>query len=199
MDNDGDTIMSRQPSGNKLYEEYDSSKSNLLLETFALEIQMCDLMEDKKRMKRIYPQTMNLNAVINDPRVMGIIKECGGKMYMSEKKWDRALEELFECFKYYQESGNIRAKDILVYVILASMLCDSKINHADTREAKVYKDDKQIVSIVSLRQAFEKNDIKRIQKILSDKNNKVFQDHEFSQYLDDLLRSIRLNVLQAKV
>ena len=191
--------MSRQPSGNKLYEEYDSSKSNLLLETFALEIQMCDLMEDKKRMKRIYPQTMNLNAVINDPRVMGIIKECGGKMYMSEKKWDRALEELFECFKYYQESGNIRAKDILVYVILASMLCDSKINHADTREAKVYKDDKQIVSIVSLRQAFEKNDIKRIQKILSDKNNKVFQDHEFSQYLDDLLRSIRLNVLQAKV
>jgi hypothetical protein len=31
---------------------------------------------------------MNLTAVINDPRVMGIIKECGGKMYMSEKKWD---------------------------------------------------------------------------------------------------------------
>jgi hypothetical protein len=29
---------------------------------------------------------MNLTAVINDPRVMGIIKECGGKMYLSEKK-----------------------------------------------------------------------------------------------------------------
>jgi len=40
-----------------------------------------------------------LNAIINDPRVMGIIKECGGKMYMSEKKWDQALEELFDCFK----------------------------------------------------------------------------------------------------
>jgi len=44
---------------------------------------------------------MNLTAVINDPRVMGIIKECGGKMYLSEKKWDLALEELFECFKFY--------------------------------------------------------------------------------------------------
>lgn len=85
---------------------------------------------------------MNLDAVISDPRVMGIIKECGGKLYMSEKKWELALEEMFDCFKFYQESGNIRAKNILIYVILASMLCSTNINYADTREAKVYKDDK---------------------------------------------------------
>jgi len=103
---------------------------------------MCDKLKDTKRLKRIYPQTMSLVAVINDPRVMGTIKECGGKMYMSEKKWENALDELFECFKNYSESGNDRAKHILIYVILASMLCSSTINHADTREAKVYKDDK---------------------------------------------------------
>lgn len=80
---------------------YDTSKSNLLLETFALEIQLCDQIKDKKRMKRIFPQTESLIAVINDPRVMGIIKECGGKMYMAEKKWDKALDELFDCFKNY--------------------------------------------------------------------------------------------------
>jgi COP9 signalosome complex subunit 2 len=142
---------------------------------------------------------MNLTAVINDPRVMGIIKECGGKMYMSEKKWEKALDELFECFKYYQESGNIRAKNILIYVILASMLCNSAINHADTREAKVYKDDKQIISIMNFRQAFEKNDIKRITSVLQDRSNDLFNDGEFAQYLDDLLRNIRLNVLQQKV
>ena len=62
---------------------------------------MCNQIKDKKRMKRVYPQTLSLNAVINDPRVMGIIKECGGKMYMSEKKWEKALDELFECFKFY--------------------------------------------------------------------------------------------------
>ena len=158
--------MNKSPGMKGMNDEYDGGKSNLLLETFALEIQMCDQIGDKKRLKRIYPQTMNLNAVINDPRVMGIIKECGGKMYMSEKKWNKALDELFECFKFYQESGNIRAKDILVYVILASMLCDSEINHAETREAKVYKDDKQIDAINQLRLAYEKNDTKRIQKLL---------------------------------
>ena len=56
----------------------------------------------------------------------------------------------------------MKANNILIYVILASILCQSPINHADSREAKVYKDDKQIIAITSLRQAYEKNDIKEI-------------------------------------
>lgn len=183
----------------EINDEYDTSKSSFLLETFALEIQMCDKIKDKKRMQRIYPKTEKLQAVINDPKVMGIIKECGGKMYMTEKKWEKALNELFECFKYYQECGNLRAKEILLYVILASMLSKSEINHVDTREAKVYKDDQTVIAITSLHQAYEKNDIKNIQKILQDKRHSFLRDPEFAQYLDDLLRSIRLNVLEQKV
>lgn len=150
-------------------------------------------------MKTVYPQTTNLNAVINDPRVVGIIKECGGKMFMSEKKWEKALEELFESFKNYQESGNPRAKNVLKYVILASMLSGSSINYAGTREAKVYMDDPQIMAIMSLRTAFENNDINLIQSILGDPKNQILDDPFISQYLDDLLRNIRLNVLVAKV
>lgn len=123
---------------------------------------MCVAIKDKKRMQKIYPKTEKLVAVINDPRVMGIIKECGGKMYLQEKKWDKALNELFECFKNYQESGNVKAKEILLYVILASMLSDSEINLADTREAKVYKDDTEVMAITDLRTAYEKNDMRAI-------------------------------------
>ena len=68
------------------------NKGNLLLEAFALEIQMCVALKNQKRMKRVYNETTNLNSVINDPRVVGIVKECGGKMFMSEKKWEQALE-----------------------------------------------------------------------------------------------------------
>lgn len=150
-------------------------------------------------MKRVYPQTLNLNSVINDPRAIGIIKECGGKMFMSEKKWDKALDELFESFKNYQESGNSRARTILKYVIMASILSGSEINYSDTREAKVFKDDNQIVAIMNLRTAFENNDITLIQKILADKDNHILDDPFISQYLDDLLRGIRLNVLISKV
>lgn len=119
----------------------DSTKSSLLLEVYALEIQMCTETKNSKRLKKVYPKTTNLNAVINDPRVMGIIKECGGKMYMAEKRWDKALEELFESFKNFQDCGNSRARDVLKITILASILASSDVDYAGTREAKVFKDD----------------------------------------------------------
>jgi COP9 signalosome complex subunit 2 len=96
-------------------------------------------------MKSVYLETLKLNAVINDPRVVAIIKETGGKIYMSEKKWDRALDEMIESFKNYQESGNSRAKTVLKYVILASILSGSEINYSQTREAKVYMEDPEII------------------------------------------------------
>ena len=96
---------------------------------------MCQVTKDKKRMNRVYPKTTNMIAVINDPRVMGIIKECGGKMYMNEKKWVLALSELNDCFKNYQEGGNLKAKNVLVYVILTSILANSEVDYMASREA----------------------------------------------------------------
>ena len=178
--------------------EYDTSKGNLL-EVFAIEIQMCTALKNNKRLRMLYPQTLNLNSVINDPRVMGIIKECGAKMFMHEKQWEKALEEMFESFKNFQEAGNPRAKTVLKYVVLASILSASSINYCDTREAKVYKDDPEIVAIMNLRTAYEHNDINQIQWILNDKSARLLEDAFIKSYLDDLLRNIRLNILVAKI
>ena len=88
---------------------YDVTKGNQLLEIFALEIQMCIDTKEQLRMKKIYNLTQKFTAVIEDPRVVGIIKECGGKMYMSEKRWTAALEEFRASFQSLVESGNQRA------------------------------------------------------------------------------------------
>jgi COP9 signalosome complex subunit 2 len=116
---------------------------------------MCTETKNNKRLKRIYPKTTNLNSVISDPRVMGIIKECGGKMFMAEKRWDKALEELFESFKNFQDCGNSRARDVLKITILASILASSNVDYAGTREAKVFKGDEQIIAVINLRTAVE--------------------------------------------
>ncbi len=42
-------------SGNDTSSGYDSTKGNLLLEVFALEIQMCTATKNNKRMKAVYP------------------------------------------------------------------------------------------------------------------------------------------------
>ena len=44
-------------------------------------------------MKAIFRLSQNFASTIEDPRVVGVIMECGGKMYMAEKKWQEALEQ----------------------------------------------------------------------------------------------------------
>lgn len=60
-------------------------------------------------MKEIFQTTKKFSSVIEDPRVVGIIKECGGKMYMSEKRWDAALQEFFESYKSLVDVGSNKA------------------------------------------------------------------------------------------
>ena len=76
-----------------------------MLEVYCVEIQMCALTHDAVKMKQIYPKTVHLNAAVADPRIMGIIREEGGKMQMAEGNWDDAYNELYEAFRNYQEVG----------------------------------------------------------------------------------------------
>merc|ERR1711972_131833 len=175
----------------------DISKGSHLLEVYALEIQMCTLTKNSLRMKEIYPKTINLTSAISDPRNIAVIRESGGKMYMSEKKWEAAYNEFFEAFKNYQETGNAtRAKIMLKYVVLANMLALSSINPFDSREAKVYQDDPEVSAMASLRTAYEQNDIQSIDQLLTNPTYKILADPFIKTYLQDLLRNIRLQVLQ---
>eukprot|EP00515_Schizochytrium_aggregatum_P003165 CAMPEP_0202056624 /NCGR_PEP_ID=MMETSP0963-20130614/24928_1 /ASSEMBLY_ACC=CAM_ASM_000494 /TAXON_ID=4773 /ORGANISM="Schizochytrium aggregatum, Strain ATCC28209" /LENGTH=70 /DNA_ID=CAMNT_0048622391 /DNA_START=1 /DNA_END=210 /DNA_ORIENTATION=- len=70
---------------------------------------------------------------------------------MEEENWSDAYDEFFEGFRNYQEAGNPRAKQCLKYVVLANMIALKDINPFDSREAKVYKDDKDIMAMMRLR------------------------------------------------
>lgn len=62
---------------------------------------------------------------------MGIIKETNGQMLMYDKNFEEAASVLMEAFKDYQEVGNYKAKIVLKYVVLASILSMSTINPFD--------------------------------------------------------------------
>ena len=81
-------------------------------------------------MRQIYPKTVNLNAAVLDPRIMGVIREEGGKMQMAEGNWEDAYNELYEAFRNYQEAGNSRAKDCLkVLSAVKTLLRDDHYDH----------------------------------------------------------------------
>lgn len=174
----------------------DPSKGTYLLEVYCLEIQLCSLTRNSARMRVIYPKTLNFNAAVADPRIMGVIREEGGKMHMSEGNWEDAYNELYEAFRNYQEAGNPRAKDCLKYVVLASMLALSNINPFAAREAKVFAEDLEIIAMSDLRMSLESNDLARFERILKNKKNRIVDEPFLMEYIQPLRRRMREQVRQ---
>lgn len=168
--------------------QVDEKKSGALLELYSIEIQICIANKDHQRMKNVYEKTKNLSSAIVDPKSMAIIKETSGKLMMLEKKWKESTEELVDAFKFYQEVGNPQAKTVLKYLVLAGMLSMSEINIFCGREARVYKDDPEILAMQEMRNAFELKDLKRFDRILKDKTLKIDQDEFMKSFLDDLMK-----------
>lgn len=50
------------------------------------------------------------------------ITECGGKMHLREKQFEKAHTDFFEAFKNYDESGSERRSACLKYLVLSNML-----------------------------------------------------------------------------
>jgi len=75
----------------------DQSKGTTLLEIYALEIQMYGQLANMKKLKETYNSADNVKNAIPHPRITGIIRECGGKMFMSESELSGSFSFLFQC------------------------------------------------------------------------------------------------------
>ncbi|KAF9361367.1 hypothetical protein BGX26_003879 [Mortierella sp. AD094] len=173
----------------------DQRKGTHLLEIFALEIQMYTATKNSKKLKALYQQCLSVKSAIPHPRIMGVIRECGGKMHMSEKEWDQAQTDFFESFRNYDEAGSFQRIQVLKYLVLANMLTESQINPFDSQETKPYKKDPQIVAMTDLVSAYQRRDIREFEKILRDNRATIMDDPFIRAYIDDVLKNIRTQVL----
>eukprot|EP00955_Chlamydomonas_euryale_P094922 364902-Chlamydomonas_euryale.AAC.1 len=108
----------------------DPKKGTQLLDIYALEIQMYTEQRNNKKLKQLYNKALGVKSAIPHPRIMGIVRECGGKMHMSDELWSDAATDFFEAFKSYDEAGVARRVQCLKYLVLASMLMESKVRAA---------------------------------------------------------------------
>lgn len=116
-------------------------------------------------------------------------------MHMSERMWTEAATDFFEAFKNYDEAGNSRRVQCLKYLVLAHMLMESKVNPFDAQEAKPYQQDSEIVAMTNLVAAYQRNDIGDFEKILKTHRQQVMGDNFIRNYIEDLLKKIRTQVL----
>jgi len=175
--------------------EDDPKKGSQLVDIYALEIQMHTETKNNKKLKELYHKALDIKSAIPHPRIMGIIRECGGKMNMREKEWEKAYNDFFEAFKNYDEAGSPNKIKCLKYLVLANMLMLSSINPFDSTEAKPYKNDTEILAMTNLVGAYERSDIKAFEKILKENKKTILDDPFIRDYIDDLLKNIRTQVL----
>ncbi|KAJ1966298.1 hypothetical protein H4R35_006994, partial [Dimargaris xerosporica] len=114
----------------------DQLKGTHMLETYALEIQLYTEIGDLKALKRVYHKCLDVQSAIPHPRVMGIIYECGGKMFMDEENWSAAQTDFFEAFKNYDEAGSPQRIQVLKYLVLVNMLSQSTIDPFSSPETQ---------------------------------------------------------------
>ncbi|EIN14388.1 PCI-domain-containing protein [Punctularia strigosozonata HHB-11173 SS5] len=172
-----------------------SQRGTQLLEIYALEIQMYNETRNFKKLKEIYNASNSVRSAIPHPRIMGVIKECGGKMWMGERQWNRASEDFFESFRNYDEAGSQQRIQVLKYLVLANMLMGSEVNPFDSQETKPYKSDPQIKAMTDLVDAYQRREVHAAEKILRDNRATIMDDAFIRSYIGDLLRSLRTQYL----
>ncbi|KAI0778645.1 PCI-domain-containing protein [Trametes elegans] len=172
-----------------------AQKGTQLLEIYALEIQMHNERKNYKKLKEIYNASNAVRSAIPHPRIMGVIKECGGKMWMGERQWNRASEDFFESFKNYDEAGSPQRIQVLKYLVLANMLTGSEVNPFDSQETKPYKNDPQIKAMTDLVDAYQRREVHAAEKILRENKATIMDDSFIKQYIGELLRSLRTQYL----
>ncbi|XP_064394676.1 COP9 signalosome complex subunit 2-like [Halichondria panicea] len=173
----------------------DMKKGTQLLEVYALEIQMYTEQKNNKKLKALYEQSLHVKSAIPHPLIMGVIRECGGKMHLREGEFSRAHTDFFEAFKNYDESGSPRRLACLKYLVLANMLMKSGINPFDSQEAKPYKNNPEVLAMTNLVQAYQNDDITEFEKLLRTNRRTIMEDPFIREHIEDLLRNIRTQVL----
>lgn len=168
----------------------DPSKGTYSLEIYALEIQMYAETKNNKQLKKLYERALKVRSAVPHPKIMGIIRECGGKMHMSEENWKDAQSDFFESFRNYDEAGSLQRIQVLKYLVLTTMLMKSDINPFESQETKPYKGDTRISAMTDLVDAYQRDDIHKYESILQN-NKDLLEDPFIAENIDEVTRNMR--------
>ncbi|KAK6820737.1 COP9 signalosome complex subunit 2 [Apiospora arundinis] len=168
----------------------DPSKGTYSLEIYALEIQMYSETRNNKQLKVLYQKALKVRSAVPHPKIMGIIRECGGKMHMSEENWKDAQSDFFESFRNYDEAGDLHRIQVLKYLLLTTMLMKSDINPFDSQEIKPYRNDARIAAMTNLVDSYQRDDMHQYAKVLRE-NQDILADPFIAENIDEVTRNMR--------
>ena len=124
---------------------------------------MCIDTQDHDRIKAVQKIQDKLSEVDADPRIDSIIKECNGKLKMSNLNWKDALSAFWESFQGLAKCEDKKAPKLLMYVLLTVILSRSQEEYLFYQEAEPYIMDPQLTTLNWMKAAFENRQIEDIE------------------------------------
>ncbi|EFH42773.1 predicted protein [Arabidopsis lyrata subsp. lyrata] len=173
---------------------YAKNKGSQVFEVFANEFLLYIETNDNKdlKMQQLYQKAFSGKFDTSDHTVIGIVRECGGKMHLAERQWEEAAIDFRAAFANYNLARNQRRIKCLKYGLLANMM-GSKVNPFDRETARRYENNPEILAMKALIEAYEKNDFAEFQRILKSMDDPFIKTY----YMEDLdmLKKVRTQVL----
>ena len=110
---------------------------------------------------------------IPHPRVVGVVRECGGLVALADRDWRAAATDLFEAFKSFDEAGSRARGRCLRRCALAAMLLRSGVDPFEAQEARPFRADPAVRGTTELVRAFHASDALEFERIFADAKKKA--------------------------
>jgi hypothetical protein len=183
------------------YEDKEMVK-NIKLELIIMKMQILKHEGNTIDLKSLYLEANKLmiDQVFEDKFLTGIINEEGGKIAMRQKEFDKALAKFKFAFHSYRDTGNEEeAVTVLKYAFIVSLLVLDSSTIVTKEEANLYSKHKSLMNLVSLFDAYNALDIKKVieiwnKDIIPNERDKFIQENK-----DDILYNIRINYVVRKL
>ena len=183
------------------YEEKEMVK-NIKLELIIMKMQIFKHEGNTIDIKSLYldAQKLMVDQVFEDKFLTGIINEEGGKISMRQKEFDKALEKFKFAFHSYRDTGSEEeAVTTLKYAFIVSLLVlDSNII-VTKEEANLYSKHESLMNLVSLFDAYNSLDIKKMMEIWKKDIVAKEKDKFIQENKEDILYNIRINYVVRKL
>ena len=190
-----------------LMEDVDNYEDKEMVKNIKLELIIMKMQKFKHEgntidLKSLYLEANKLmiDQVFEDKFLTGIINEEGGKIAMRQKEFDKALAKFKFAFHSYRDTGNEEeAVTVLKYAFIVSLLVLDSSTIVTKEEANLYSKHKSLMNLVSLFDAYNALDIKKVieiwnKDIIPNERDKFIQENK-----DDILYNIRINYVVRKL
>lgn len=180
--------------------ESEATKSSYSLDIIAseMEIFLKNTASHLPKLKLLYKQSEGLSSMIVHPRIFGLLRECGGVIYLDEKKFEKSSREFLESFKSYEESVDHKRLPTLIRLIFTLCLSQLEVNPLQSEEFQSFTHMEKVMTMMKLMEVVENCDIDGYFDLkASDEFQLVVNDDELiSKNLECLTELVRCNFLR---